>query len=348
MPHRIHIPSIHKDGIIEALRHSWKVTPEAQPHLKTLQIPSHLGTGCIKEFRFDAGVYLILFKGCLQEPMKISVQTRKKTPILFEYQVSGDVYLNLYGDETERHKVPELDMTIHAPYGSDEVVYEWDAGQAQEWVLVAINRSVYQTHLEHSTLSLPSRLGQLFRGGPERNSFFYQKPYGIYISKVLAEMSANTFDPGLLEAFMEGKTLELLALQFHKYLDTTEPSKRIVDLKPHDLNAIVKARELIDASLHDAPTIPELARKVGVNVNKLKRGFKQVYNTTINRYTTGKRLDWANQLLLKEDMPVGEVVYRVGYENRSYFSRIYKERFGMHPSDARKQLQVSIPEQDQA
>ncbi len=342
MTAQVRIRAIHKNGMIGALRKAWGIKAGEQPHRNRLDIPASRGKGWIKAYRFEAGLYATLFKGRLHAPLDVVVETEEKTPILFAYQIKGDMQIGLFKRETFE-SVHELDVAIHAPYGSPEVNLVWPGEVQQQWVLVAIERKRYQAHLESTSQALPRRLGQLFRGGEERNSFYYQKPYGVHISRVLAQMLANRFKPGLEDAFIEAKTLELLTLQFFQYLDKTAPDKRKVDLKPMDLDAILLARQKIDGALEDPPTIPELARQVGVNVNKLKRGFKQVFNTTINRYTTGKRLDWANQMLLQDDMPVGEVVYRVGYENRSYFARIFKQRFGMHPSEVRQQLRTTLP-----
>jgi AraC-like DNA-binding protein len=114
----------------------------------------------------------------------------------------------------------------------------------------------------------------------------------------------------------------------------------VLALLPADSGLADVAR--FEDNLREPPTIPELARHVGINVNKLKRGFKSVFNTTINRYTTARRLEWAHRLLQEEALSVGEVVDRIGYENRSYFARIFRERYGMHPGDVRQHLQSVV------
>ncbi|WP_369993860.1 helix-turn-helix domain-containing protein [Winogradskyella sp.] len=45
-----------------------------------------------------------------------------------------------------------------------------------------------------------------------------------------------------------------------------------------------------------------------------------------------KRLDKAAQLIQETDYNVSELVYSIGFSSRSYFSKIFKQRFGVLPS----------------
>ncbi|MGH8236749.1 MAG: helix-turn-helix transcriptional regulator, partial [Steroidobacteraceae bacterium] len=79
-----------------------------------------------------------------------------------------------------------------------------------------------------------------------------------------------------------------------------------------DLNRIYEARDYLAQHFIAPPTIPQLARMVGINQTKLKAGFKQVLGLTIYQYILERRMTIASELLRERDHNVTEIAYRVG------------------------------------
>ncbi|NER00494.1 MAG: helix-turn-helix transcriptional regulator [Cyanothece sp. SIO2G6] len=78
-------------------------------------------------------------------------------------------------------------------------------------------------------------------------------------------------------------------------------------------------------------SIKHLSERFSINECKLKRGFKALYKQTIFGYLRECRMICAEGLLRQSEMPVLEIAMAVGFENPSYFSRLFKERFGLLP-----------------
>src|SRR5690606_26865939 len=97
------------------------------------------------------------------------------------------------------------------------------------------------------------------------------------------------------------------------------------------------ATEIIKEELDDLCTIPELAHRTGLNVNKLQEGFKMSYNMTVNQYIHEIRLKRAIQLLRESDYNISEIVAKVGLNSKSYFSKIFKDAYGITPTGYRKE-----------
>ncbi len=119
-------------------------------------------------------------------------------------------------------------------------------------------------------------------------------------------------------------------------LDAHHPDLRPNTMKKFDLNQIVKARELLLKEMHDSPTIEELAKRVGINQQKLKAGFKKIYGQTIYRYLRNARLERARYLILEDKGSIREIAQMVGYSNQSHFARRFKEKFGVLPKELAK------------
>ena len=133
--------------------------------------------------------------------------------------------------------------------------------------------------------------------------------------------------------FLEAQILELLSLQLAQ-LD--EPAHRNdVALSSGDADRLHHARDLLLRDLSDAPTLAELARAVGTNEYKLKRGFKSLFGNTPYGFFLEHRLELARNCLLETDWTVAEIAYHVGYSDPAHLTNAFRKHFGIRPSDLR-------------
>jgi AraC-like DNA-binding protein len=83
-------------------------------------------------------------------------------------------------------------------------------------------------------------------------------------------------------------------------------------------------------------TLEELAYLSGRSLSSFKRDFQGIYNETPAKWIRERRLDRACHMLKETSMTVADVCYAVGYENPNHFSRLFKNRYGYAPSEARE------------
>lgn len=81
--------------------------------------------------------------------------------------------------------------------------------------------------------------------------------------------------------------------------------------------------------------IQELADNNFIHPSHLSRKFKQETNMTITAYQQKVRIDNAKHLLSNDSIPVEEVAWMVGYEDSSYFTRVFKRITGYTPTQYR-------------
>ncbi len=74
-----------------------------------------------------------------------------------------------------------------------------------------------------------------------------------------------------------------------------------------------------------------LAKEVGTNVNKLQEGFRYMFNLTVNKYVQQVKLEAAKEMLNNSEHNISQIVGLIGLNNRSYFSKIFKEKYGVSP-----------------
>jgi AraC-like DNA-binding protein len=132
------------------------------------------------------------------------------------------------------------------------------------------------------------------------------------------------------QMYLESKAIELISCQLAQLFAETQCKTPLV-LRPDDIERIREARDILARNMENPPFLQELAKQVGINVTKLKRGFRQVYGTSVFGYLRYHRLEEARQLLAEGKMSVTEVVFAVGYSSPSYFTSAFAKYFGINP-----------------
>jgi AraC-like DNA-binding protein len=141
--------------------------------------------------------------------------------------------------------------------------------------------------------------------------------------------------------YLESRAIDLITLHFHQCHNSLHQKKSFTkDLS--DIERIHQAKEILLSNLENLPGLVELARQVGINDYKLKRGFRQVFGTSAFKYLHDYRLEKAYQLLATEDMKVEEVASMVGFDSRSYFALAFRKKFGLNPRQFLQNRQKSL------
>lgn len=79
-------------------------------------------------------------------------------------------------------------------------------------------------------------------------------------------------------------------------------------------------------------SVEDLAKEVGFSRAQLHRKLKAICNKSANQLIIEMRLNEAKRMLENKAGTVSEIAYSVGYSNMSYFTKSFKEKFGMLPS----------------
>ncbi|MBS1744462.1 MAG: helix-turn-helix transcriptional regulator [Bacteroidetes bacterium] len=100
-----------------------------------------------------------------------------------------------------------------------------------------------------------------------------------------------------------------------------------------DREKIIKAREILLQHIGEPITIKALSRKVAINECYLKKGFKEIFGTTIFDFYQGQRMEHAKYLLYDKGLSVTEVSLILGYSSISHFSTAFKKHTGIKPCE---------------
>lgn len=97
----------------------------------------------------------------------------------------------------------------------------------------------------------------------------------------------------------------------------------------------IKAVRYIEEN-YKLASLTTLADTLGLSVSALSKIIKTYTGLTFKELLQHKRLNRATHLLCNTNLPVTDIIYAVGYDNTSYFHRIFKEKYNMSPFEYRK------------
>ena len=100
---------------------------------------------------------------------------------------------------------------------------------------------------------------------------------------------------------------------------------------------IKQAKNIIITEMSNPPSLDELSKKVGLNLKKLKMGFKDLYGMPVFTFLFHYKMDHAKKLLSQNGNNVNEVALQVGYSTSSHFIVAFKKKFGITPKQFTKQ-----------
>lgn len=156
---------------------------------------------------------------------------------------------------------------------------------------------------------------------------------------VLHQLLCNDLRPELRPMFRAAKAYELLSLTLEQLCCRSHKTT----LSPMDIRRLRQARAILDESVAEPPSLLELARVVGINDFKLKKGFKELFGTTPYSYLTSRRMSLARETLLAGETSVTEVANAVGYTNLGHFAAAFRKKYGAAPRDFRRQARLAAP-----
>lgn len=178
-------------------------------------------------------------------------------------------------------------------------------------------------------------IGSLVKG-KSANRFHQSLNSTAAMPMVLRQILESPYSGTTQRMYLEAKALELMAMQFHQLTEQPDPTRP--SLRLADRERLHQARDILRQQFEQPPSLQALAQQVGINDFKLKRGFRQLFGTTVFGYVQTCRMEHAQRLLQDRELTVAAIAHRVGYASRSRFSHAFKRYVGLTPLEYRRQF----------
>lgn len=333
--------TISEQALLELLQETF----ESSQHLDTdsfdviWKYPQPLGQGYIRQIQLHKGLTLEIINYRLHDRLIVELPER---PNELTY------HFHLFGQHEDKHTV--VGNKEYALYGSGLAPKEMNNGPEQHAleVTVCIHPETFCSFIGDLNEQLPTELQPLVR---PINQEYYARVAAVTLTMetVLWQILRCPYRGITKRMYLEGKALELASLVLEQeseiqtggyatsYGDAGRThrlgDRDIQPLNPRTLERIHYARTLLLQNMDNPPSLVNLARQAKLNEYTLKRGFHQVFGTTVFGYLHDYRLEQARQLLEAGNMKVVKVAETVGFASRSYFATAFKKKFGLNPKE---------------
>lgn len=208
--------------------------------------------------------------------------------------------------------------------------------------VISENQLVYKLKFQYSFIYLIKYISKYSESYQDQFPEFEENELCINMKLIIHEIVNCKLKGIYRKIFLESKALALL-LCIQK--NNTKPQNNCTYCKfldsPVEKDKIYKAKEIILNRLNNPLTISKLSLEVGLNECYLKKGFKEIFGTTVYEFVQEQRMLNAKLLLSTTDYSVSRVADEVGFSSVSNFSSAFKKHFGIFPSEIKKQLLVN-------
>ena len=193
-----------------------------------------------------------------------------------------------------------------------------------------IKDDVSTSHIPVLMLTACSLDEQRTRGYESGVDGYLLKPFG---NEVLAARCRN-----LLAGRKRIKELYAAPGMKDKSRQAPEAKTPSAHMSPNDVESdfYSKFADIVTERLSDSNlSVDEIAGKIGLSQSQLTRKIKALTNYTPVEIIRTMRLRRAKTLLNGTEKTVGEIAFEVGFSSLAYFSKCYKDAFGVSPSEIR-------------
>jgi YesN/AraC family two-component response regulator len=126
-----------------------------------------------------------------------------------------------------------------------------------------------------------------------------------------------------------------------KFIKDDQIKPEEISLKSIDQIYLDKAIAIVEKFIDDPMfTVERFAKEMFDSRVQLYRKLKGLTGLSPNEFVRNIRIKRAAEILIKEGITVGEVIYRVGFSNRSYFNRCFRQVYDTSPLEYQQTQKV--------
>lgn len=305
--------------------------------LYTLDVDNEIAKGCIRFITFDWGITLIEHNIIYFEDILLVSNPSKFNPLYFIY--CSDGYLShRFEYEEEFQKVDEFHSSILTTKQDVDHQMLFPEGVHLIINIIGIERKEFLKKRLNYVSELNSNLHKVFVDQNNEKEYAFHGPIDLKMEdhvKELRNISNKTISDALR---IEGSLYRLLSMHITRYEKSQNGEIFPESLSKKELKTIRRSSKKIIDNPSINYSLDQLSTNTGLSQAKLQDGYKVLYGRTVTEYIRYVRLETARDLMETTDMNVSQIVYSIGFTSRSYFSKIFKEKYGMTPMELKKQI----------
>lgn len=294
-----------------------------------ISFPKIFGHGYVKTFEFDNGIFVYEFDCTLENDLHLIFSKEVVQPLVILFNREEAITYSQIDDEDKT--INHLESMMICAGLNDSNSLKISAGLPSCFFAIRIDRKEFELKIDSFLAEMDKDLEEIFRDANGVNPILTQGYYSLDIAKYIEEFTTTELTGFMRHVFLESKIYEILIHYLKQYLDDTKDPESRKILRQNTVDKIEDASNIIQEEMEVLGSILNIAKRVGLNQNTLQEGFNHLFKKSVNQYIKDVRMDKAKDLMENSDLNITEITYKIGINSRSYFSKIFKEKFGISP-----------------
>ncbi|MDC6405233.1 MULTISPECIES: helix-turn-helix transcriptional regulator [Maribacter] len=310
----------------------------------TLNINNENATGSIRFIRFEWGVTLLEYDITFHDEVIFESDYAQFNPIRFYYCLEGHC-AHRFGNQPKDNlkKLERFQSVIIANTDDTPSLGYFEKGVKLTMNVILITRRKFLKKRLNGVQELNKRLYDVFMDTDHERKFAFFGSYNLKLANKISALRKVRSKNGMIRIMqIEGLVYEILAMQIAQHENDSKNSLHETSLLRRELKIIRDLANTIAKNVSKDYTLEQLARESGLSQAKLQEGFKLLYTRTVTEYIRHVRLEAARDFLGNSDMNISQVVYSIGFSSRSYFSKIFKNKYGISPSEFQAHVKQAL------
>lgn len=260
------------------------------------------------------------------QDFSIKLNDPTKTSMHFVYNLKDACVIST----TEKTKIKELQTyqsgIIHEKQANDTFI-KMQKGGNYHLCIIEFNKYNYEQlknsfFLEFEKVFKTSSTSYYFLHTGLPNLQLFE-----YVNLILAHPKEKLSDKLMVAGYIN----MVLSIKLDQFLSHNKQAIDVHYLRPSEFKKVQDIMAAIHKFPEDDYNLERLCERIGLNATKLQFAFKEMQGKTVCNYVSHVRLLKAEELLKVGELNISEIVYSLGWTSRSYFSKIFKEKFQCTP-----------------
>lgn len=292
-----------------------------------LTIDNDIANGQIRGVSFKRSISYIEFDIVFQKDITLVNHSPKSSPIYFAYCSNGHL-VHSFGSNGEKKQLEKFQTGILINNGTDDSVFHFQKETHFKVSIIVVSTDTDST----ATNNLNRKLKDTFFPKKEKENLLCIGSYNLRIAEKIKQLEAISQEGIVRSLLVEGIVHIILAMEIQQHTDDlNNMAQNCGSLTHREMEDIRDLSEFIKNYPEIQYTLKYLSSKSGISPSKLQEGFKLLHDRTVTDYIRNVRIEAAEHLIKTTDLNISEVVYTVGLTSRSYFSKIFKEKYNCSP-----------------
>lgn len=244
------------------------------------------------------------------------------------YMCSGQTVHTING--TERVVLKEGDLLFLNRNASHEIEAAGENDIAVNFIVLSEFFDKTFEIVEEENVIRDFLVGSLRRSQPAQDYIYFRVADVLPVQNLVENMIWSLLHKQNNARNINQTTMGLLILQLTNYTDRIKGSSPV----QYEQDLMYTVLRYIDGNYKEG-SLTELASMTNQSLTGLSRFIKKHSGVNFQTLLQQKRLNQAAFLLSTTGLTVEEIILAVGYDNTSYFHRIFREHYGMTPKKYR-------------